>query len=242
MPRSSPTTAWLFTCEHGGNIVPPEYARLFRGAGAALRSHRGWDAGSLEVFRALAPALGDAAFAAETTRLLVDLNRSLHHPALFSEFTRPLPRAERERIAARWWHPWREDVAATIQQWLATGRRVRHVSVHSFTPVLEGRFRNTDIGLLYDPARKLERGLCLQWQAELAARGWRVRRNYPYRGVADGHTTALRRRFGTAYAGIELELNQALFPRLLKPLCADLVATLGMTPRAADEAGPLGRS
>jgi hypothetical protein len=36
-----------------------------------------------------------------------------------------------------------------------------------------------------------------------------VRRNYPYRGYADGLTTHLRRRYrGRAYIGIEIEVNQ----------------------------------
>jgi hypothetical protein len=36
-----------------------------------------------------------------------------------------------------------------------------------------------------------------------------VRRNYPYRGYADGLTTWLRKRYpDPAYAGIELEINQ----------------------------------
>jgi predicted N-formylglutamate amidohydrolase len=217
---------WLFTCEHGGHAVPPEYAELFQGQDEVLASHRGWDAGALQVFDAIAPALADAAFSATTTRLLVDLNRSLHHPRVFSEITRPLPPATRREIVDRCWRPWREAVARTIAGWLAAGQAVRHVSVHSFTPELGGDIRNADIGLLYDPARLAERELCMRWQAMLAERGWRVRRNYPYLGTADGHTSALRRHFGMPYAGIELELNQALFPRLLAPLTSDLLETL----------------
>jgi predicted N-formylglutamate amidohydrolase len=41
--------------------------------------------------------------------------------------------------------------------------------------------------------------------------GLAIMMNYPYRGVADGHTTALRRRFGDrGYLGLELEINQNL--------------------------------
>jgi len=40
--------------------------------------------------------------------------------------------------------------------------------------------------------------------------GLRVRRNYPYRGAADGLTTHLRRQLGPRYLGVELEINQAL--------------------------------
>lgn len=220
---------WLFSCEHGGREVPERYAELFRDAATVLASHRGWDPGALEVFNTLAPALGDAAFAATTTRLLVDLNRSLHHPRLLSEYTRPLPPDEREAIIAQWWRPWREAVAAQVAGWRAAGLEVRHVSVHSFTPVLDGRVRNADIGLLYDPARPAERALCAGLRDRLDAAGWRVRLNYPYRGIADGHTPALRRQFRTGYAGIELELNQALFPRLRDALATDLLAALAAT-------------
>jgi predicted N-formylglutamate amidohydrolase len=217
---------WLFTCEHGGYAVPANHAALFRGADEVLRSHRGWDPGALEVFDAVSPGLGDASFAVTTTRLLIDTNRSLHHPRVFSEFTRPLSRAARADIVARWWRPWREAVAGTIAGWLDAGLPVQHFSVHSFTPVLDGRIRNADIGLLYDPSRPAEREFCAGLGARLAERGWRVRMNYPYRGVADGHTSALRRHFGPGYAGIELEFNQALFPGLLAPLCADVRAAL----------------
>lgn len=226
MGRKTVAEHWLFSCEHGGRDVPDEYRHLFRGAKDVLDSHRGWDAGALAVFRAISPALANAAFSATITRLLIDLNRSLHHPRVFSEFTRPLPRAARDEIAARWWRPWRESVAGTVAEWLAGDDLVRHISVHSFTPVLNEAIRNTDLGLLYDPARERERVFCLRWQALLQARGWRVRRNYPYLGSADGHPTALRRRFGPRYAGIELEMNQALFPGHIEPLCADLDATL----------------
>lgn len=219
-----PVTRWLFTCEHGGRQVPGEHrARL---AGAPLDSHHAWDPGAREVLDALAARHADAAFVAIVTRLLVDLNRSLHNPRVWSEWTRGLPVAERERIAARWWRPWRADVARIVAGWLASGARTVHVSVHSFTPALGGRARAADIGLLYDPAHDGERALCAAWRRLLAERGWRVRLNYPYRGVADGHTTALRRRFGERYAGLELELNQALFPARRERLVADLSASL----------------
>jgi len=88
---------------------------------------------------------------------------------------------------------------------------VLHLSVHSFTPAIDGRVRNADVGLLYDPARTAERRVCQQLQRALqsAHPELRVRRNYPYRGTADGFTTYLRRLFpDKQYAGIEIEINQ----------------------------------
>ena len=89
---------------------------------------------------------------------------------------------------------------------------VVHVAVHSFTPVLEGRMREVDIGVLYDPARDAERRIAGAWVEALKRRtDLRVRRNQPYRGATDGLPTALRRALGEGYAGFELELSQGLW-------------------------------
>jgi predicted N-formylglutamate amidohydrolase len=133
-----------------------------------------------------------------------------------------LPRTERLAIAAEWWRPWRGRAEALVAGWLRAGHEVMHLSVHSFTPCLEGVERRVEIALLEDPSRAAERLARGRWSGALRERGWRVRQNHPYRGVADGHTTALRRRFGAAYAGIELELNQALLPARHEALVADL--------------------
>jgi predicted N-formylglutamate amidohydrolase len=201
---------WILTCEHGGHQVPARWRHLFDGADDVLRSHRGWDRGALCTFRMLAPEIADAAFFSNTTRLLVDLNRSVGHRALFSEFTRDLPEAQRREILRRYYYPFRNRVAETIRSWRQRGDTVVHISVHSFTPVLDGESRNADVGLLYDPGRDLEKCLCRRWKALLcrAAPGYRTRLNYPYRGTADGFTKWLRDAHPTGYAGIELELNE----------------------------------
>jgi predicted N-formylglutamate amidohydrolase len=217
-PRTSasgrlPNRRVLITCEHAGHRVPAEYARLFdsRRARRALLSHRGYDPGAVDIARLMARRLGAPRLEWTVTRLLVEINRSVGHPRLFSEFSRSLSSANREAVLRRYYTPHRERVGAAVEEASAGGAAVLHVGVHSFTPRLGDEVRNADIGLLYDPARPVERRLCLRWQAALeCASGWVVRRNYPYRGNADGLTTALRRRFPRSrYLGIELEINQA---------------------------------
>ena len=149
------------------------------------------------------------------TRLLVDLNRSLGHRTLFSEFTEDLSRADRNDILRRHYFPFRHRVQSLVESSLERGQAVLHVSVHSFTPVFNGQTRNADVALLYDPSRSTERALANRWRAALASArpDLHVRRNYPYLGTADGLTTSLRRRFSSLeYAGIELETN-ARWPR-----------------------------
>lgn len=204
----------LLTCEHGGHRVPARYRARFesRAARRALESHRGWDPGALDVGRRMAVHLGASLFSSRVSRLLVDLNRSVNHPKLFSEFLVSIPDEEKEDVLKRYYWPHRRRVERAVEQLSGAWHPTVHVAVHSFTPRMARRPRRADIGLLYDPSRPLETELCARWKLAIQAAHphLRVRRNYPYRGVADGFPTALRRRFAScAYTGIELELNQA---------------------------------
>jgi predicted N-formylglutamate amidohydrolase len=192
----------IITCEHGGNRVPHAYEHLFAGKDKLLASHRGWDRGALPLARAFAKSLGAPLLFSRTTRLLIDLNRSAHNRALYAL---AMDHETKRRLFEEHYLPYRERV----EQMVAQATRVIHLGVHTFTPELRGQVRRADIGLLYDPSRPRERSLCRRWRD--AMRLDRVYMNSPYRGVADGLTTAMRRRFPPdRYLGIELEVNQRL--------------------------------
>jgi len=212
--------AIVLTCEHGGHRVPARWRDRFRGSTRILRSHRGWDPGALGLARRVARRLPAPLRYSTVTRLLVELNRSEHHPRIFSEFVAGCDPEEKERILSRWYRPWRKEVEELIAREVREGRQVLHVSFHTFTPVLGARVRRADVGLLYDPGRPRERRFCARWREDLRAGApeLRVRRNYPYRGSDDGFTTWLRRRFPVSrYLGIELEVNQRLFSAAGRP-------------------------
>ena len=204
-------TRVLITCEHGGNKIPAQYWPLFSKMKDALRTHRGYDPGALALARDFAKAFDAELVYSTTSRLLVELNRSPRHPQVFSEATRDLPASMRERLMQRYYWPYRNWVEAQVAGAAEHGERVLHVSSHSFTPKLHADVRRADIGLLYDPTRGAERDFCLTWQRAIRAADPTlvVRRNYPYRGSADGLTTHLRRLHpDPRYAGIEIEVNQ----------------------------------
>lgn len=201
------------TCEHGGNRIPAPHRALFDGHAALLGTHRGYDPGALLMAGQLARALRAPLVTSTVSRLLIDLNRSVGHPHLFSATTRGVPLAMRRSIVAQHYLPYRGQVEQLVARAVSRGRRVVHVSSHSFTPELHGEVRRADVGLLYDPRRRGEVRLCARWKAALAdiAPDLRVRRNYPYAGKGDGLTSYLRRRFPpAAYVGVELEVNQKI--------------------------------
>jgi len=200
---------YIFTCEHGGNRIPPRYRHLFKGQARALTSHLGWDRGALQLARACARDCTAPLYFSQVSRLLIDLNRSRHHRALFSVFSGRLDQAQRQAVCDSYYFPYRKRVESAISE--EKRRPVIHLSFHSFTHELDGRVRNGDIGLLYDPANRLEMEFCIDLQSELKRNFPQlvVRRNYPYRGSADGFTTYLRKRFPQqTYLGIEIEINQ----------------------------------
>jgi predicted N-formylglutamate amidohydrolase len=205
--------AILISCEHGGNQVPEAYAPLFRGASKVLESHRGWDPGALPLARELAAALDAPLVACTTSRLLVDLNRTINHPRLFSEWTRSLSSVERAKLLERFWAPHMERVEVFVREQIAKQNPVLHLSIHSFTPIWKEQARTVDIGFLFDPKRDRERSFVNAWLDALRVRQprLRLRRNRPYRGTSDGLITNLRGQFEAKhYVGVELEVTQRI--------------------------------
>lgn len=203
----------VLSCEHASSRIPTALVPRFRGSAGRVATHEGFDLGAIDVARYLGSRFNVPVAATDVTRLVVDTNRSPHHPKVFGREVRHLPVEQRRHLLARYHTPHRRAVADRVRAAVQREHRVVHVAVHSFTPILDDVVRTAEIGLLYDPARPRERQLCRDWQTTLQARlpEFRIRRNYPYRGTADGLPTTLRREFGDAmYAGLELEVNQRL--------------------------------
>ena len=201
----------VITCEHGGNRIPKQYQAYFDGYQDLLDSHRGFDPGALVIANILAKAFSAPSVTSTVSRLLVDLNRSIGHPDLHFSTIQNASATLRQKIVQHYYQPYRTKVEGLIRQTLTNHNQVIHISSHSFTPKLNDRQRNADIGLLYDPSRPGEVCFCEFWKSALktCAPELKVRRNYPYQGKADGLTRWFRRELpADTYLGIELEINQ----------------------------------
>ncbi|MCC5792615.1 MAG: N-formylglutamate amidohydrolase [Legionellaceae bacterium] len=205
--------ALVISCEHAVNTIPPAYQALFQQQAHQLQTHQGIDFGALEIAKHLSQVFACDFTQATVSRLLIDCNRSLQHAQCFSAVTRPLPAAIKQELIERYYLPFRQKTTHCIQQHIQQGHLVLHLSIHSFTPVLDGVRRNADLGLLYDPARALEKKVARLWKHLLVQEqpSYRIRMNYPYQGKSDGFTSALRKQFDEkCYVGLEVEHNQAL--------------------------------
>ncbi|MFO0994978.1 MAG: N-formylglutamate amidohydrolase [Hyphomicrobiales bacterium] len=168
----------LLVCEHAGNEVPPAWANLGLAA-PFLETHFAWDIGAAALTELLAEELSAAAVLATYSRLFLDLNRfpgdwDCLRPDLGGI---PVPanlksdagdRALREAIA-------REPFDAVMTQ--ACTRRPAVVSIHTFTPVMAGKRRQTEIGVLW---REECRMGALALQALRDRGGFAIGSNEPY--------------------------------------------------------------
>lgn len=202
-------TSWILTCEHAGYAIPEWLQGIFEVPTNTLISHEGWDIGAWQVALSLAKNMKWPLYGYPYTRLLVESNRSLQHPKLFSKWSKKLDPSLQARALNYLYHPFRRIVKEEIRR-VITHRGVIHLSIHSFTPIFRGSSRSADIGILYDPQTRFEGQLARLLQKHLKAQGWKLRLNYPYLGKSDGHVRGLRQEFPEHYVGLEIEINQRL--------------------------------
>jgi len=204
----------VITCEHASNTIPSAYSFLFFDAEEDLKSHKGLDIGAFEFYNEVLQNCTACFFKhGETSRLLVELNRTENQPGYFSKYSNHLDVKTKKEITQKYYLPYRKEVITEISNLINSGNTVYHISIHSFTPNLNGEIRTADLGLLFDTERQIEKQFCESFKKEinLLLPELIVKMNYPYLGTDDGLTTTLRSIFKTHYLGIELELNQKHF-------------------------------
>lgn len=190
----------VLTCEHASKSLPAAYEEQLRAR--AWQDHELYDPGASELARYLQKHLGCPLLMGEWSRILIDLNRSVHHAKL-SKLLTGHDKEDLNLLIKQYYQPFRQAVAKEVR----ARRPCLHIGVHSFTRVMAGQVRAIDVGILYDPGVAWERDLAKAWLRVLRQKGLRAYANRPYKGTSDGHTTELRRLLGGHdYAGLELEV------------------------------------
>jgi predicted N-formylglutamate amidohydrolase/predicted GIY-YIG superfamily endonuclease len=195
----------LLVADHASNAIPPAYQPWGMSV-ADMARHIAWDIGTAALARALAAQLTCPAVIAPWSRLLIDLNRDPDHPGLIPTESdgSTIPRnanisaAERSKRLEQYFHPYHHYIAEEI----AAQRPQLIVSLHSFTPVMNGFARPWHVGLLYNSDDRAAR-LAIDWfrqKPELV-----VGDNEPYSGrdlnyTMDRHAEAV----GIPYLSLEI--------------------------------------
>ncbi len=148
----------LVIADHASNALPPGYGALGLDP-AQFERHIAYDIGTAGLTRALSEGLNATALLAGFSRLLIDPNRGEDDPTLVMRISdgaiipgnRSIDGDERKRRLDTCYRPYN----AAIEAQIGRAERPAVLSVHSFTPQLQGRPpRPWHVGVLWgsDPA------------------------------------------------------------------------------------------
>ncbi|MGF0521636.1 N-formylglutamate amidohydrolase [Agrobacterium pusense] len=184
----------LLVCEHASSTIPQKLGNLGLAADV-LSSHAAWDPGALAVARLLSEKFDATLVYQRFSRLVYDCNRPPESPSAMPVKSEiydipgnfDLGEAERFARTSALYVPFHDRVSGIIAERQAAGRNVVVVTIHSFTPVYHGQFREVEIGILHDNDSRLADAMLAGSEGSSLT----VNRNDPY-GPEDGVTHTLR--------------------------------------------------
>ena len=187
--------AILLVCEHASNLFPDPWGNLGL-TEAQRKAHIAWDPGALALSRALAVRLDACLVHAPVSRLIYDLNRGPNRAdsmAMRSEVhdipgNFDLMPDDRLHRAQTLYLPFHNALHAEIVRRLALGRATVVVTIHSFTPIYNGRERSVEFGVIHDADDRLARAIVVAGRTLTALN---CALNDPY-SASDGVTHTLR--------------------------------------------------
>ncbi len=199
----------LLVCDHASCRFPESLGDMGLDP-FARRCHLAIDIGAGSLTESLSDSLGVTAVLAQYSRLVVDCNRELLDPGAFLEFgdgiivpgNRNLSQADKDARAREIYHPYHQAIDQQVKRLQLIGPPPAFISIHSFTPVLNGEARPWEVGILWDTDARLPDIFI----AEFRAAGYVTGDNEPYSGKApqdytvDQHAEAI----GLPHLGIEI--------------------------------------
>lgn len=225
----------LLCCDHAGRAVPA----ALRGLGLApamMDRHIAYDIGAAEVTRHLADMLDAPAVLGSYSRLVIDLNRHPDDPTSIAEVSdgvavpgnAGLGAEARQQRRQTFFEPYHREIEARLAAARNRGIVPALLSIHSFTPVMEGDERPWHVGILWNRDDRIAEPLIhrLRQGGDKLWPGLCVGDNQPYSGRAQyGYT-------------MNVHAEPAGLPHVLVEIRQDLIDTAD---GQATWAGILGR-
>ena len=199
----------LLICDHASCRFPQALGDMGLDP-FARRCHLAIDIGAGKLTEKIAKSLGFTAVIAQYSRLVIACNRQLMDPGAFLEYgdgivvpgNRNLTQADKDARADAIYWPYHNAIEDQITRLRAVGPAPAFISIHSFTPVLNGVARDVQMGVLWDKDSRLS-DIFLE---DFRAAGFTTGDNEPYSGRApqdftiDHHAEEM----GLPHVGIEV--------------------------------------
>ncbi len=199
----------LLVCDHASSRFPKSLGDMGLDP-FARRCHLAIDIGAGGLTESLAESLGVTAVVQNYSRLVVDCNRHLMDPSAFLEFgdgilvpgNHNLHGEQKELRASTLYWPYHCAIDEQVQRLRKLGPLPAFISIHSFTPVLNGESRPWQISVLWDKDETVKQVFLEGFRDA----GYYVGDNVPYSGKApqdftiDHHAEEI----GLPHVGLEI--------------------------------------
>ena len=181
----------ILVCDHATNHVPDE---IDLGVSHAdMQQHIAWDIGAGALTRMIAGLMGASAVLAPVSRLVIDCNRGLDHPAVIPPVSdgvsvpgnHNLSDADVAARVTAYHDPFHAAIDRVVRRSLSKTESAIIVAVHSFTDQMNGRKRHWDAGFLWNTDPRLAQAMIglLERETDMI-----IGDNQPYSGKKLYHT------------------------------------------------------
>jgi predicted N-formylglutamate amidohydrolase len=203
----------LLVCDHASCRFPQALGDMGLDP-FARRCHLAIDIGAGKLTEMVAKSLGVTAVIAQYSRLVVDCNRQLMDPGAFLEYgdgilvpgNRNLSQADKDARAESIYWPYHKAIDSQVDRLRSIGPKPAFISIHSFTPVLNGISRDIQMGVLWDKDARLS-DIFIE---ELRSAGFLTGDNEPYSGRAPQDFTIDHHAEETGLPHVGIEVRQDL--------------------------------
>ena len=186
---------FVIVCEHASNVIPEIFRNL--GLGKKVRnSHVAWDPGAIKVANIISEKLDAPLVASCISRLVYDCNRPPAVKSAVPERSESydikgnihLSKDKLDERAEKYYFPFRNTLSECLGAHSRRCGTTILVTIHTFTPVYQGRSRSLKLGVLHDSDNRMADGVL---NALASSTAMKVERNQPY-GPRDGVTHTLK--------------------------------------------------
>ena len=182
----------VLVCEHASAHIPAILGNL--GLGEEDRTaHIAYDIGAEPMARLMSEQLDAPLIVQKYSRLVYDCNRPPENPSAWPEKSETteipgnvgLGAAQKADRVDQIYKPFHQAVSDFLDQHQQRGSEPVFVTIHSFTAIYYGNFREVNLGVLHDEDTRLADAML-----DIAPNEYVARRNDPY-GPEDGVTHTL---------------------------------------------------
>ena len=160
--KSNGTNRVIILCDHASNYIPPKYKNLGL-ENNQIQKHIGWDIGAANVAKKISKSLDATLIMSGYSRLLIDCNRPFGVPEAFIKKSENtiipgnfnLTKKEKTYRAKKYCIPYRNKIENIIKFRMKKNIIPIIVSIHSFTPVYNGKSRPWHLGLLFRKEKRV---------------------------------------------------------------------------------------